>query len=144
MSNIISPIFLNYLFSFLLSFLLIHIIFQEAKYIFFHCLLFSTKIAKQYIFTVLKIKKSCVWKFFIKSNDTDSGDATCKICNREVKSGGKGVTTNLRNHLKRNHAGNKEVKLTLGESENSNEKAPNPEQANNLVNLYLTIFTCTP
>ncbi|XP_029679978.1 uncharacterized protein LOC115245690 isoform X2 [Formica exsecta] len=88
-----------------------------------------------------KIKKSCVWKFFIKSNDTDSGDATCKICNREVKSCGKGGgTTNLKNHLKRNHAGNKEVKLTLGESENSNEKAPNPEQANNLNQLKLSLM----
>lgn len=82
-----------------------------------------------------KIKQSFVWKFFIK---TDSGDATCKICNRVVKSGGKGGgTTNFSNHLKRNHAGNKEVKQTLEESrerENSNEKTPNPDQENNLVN----------
>lgn len=82
-----------------------------------------------------KIKQSFVWKFFIK---TDSGDSTCKICNRVVKSGGKdGSTTNLSNHLKRNHAENKEVKQTLEESrerENSNEKAPNPDQGNNLVN----------
>lgn len=80
-----------------------------------------------------KIKKSFVWKFFIKS--IDSGDATCQICNKIVKCGGKGGgTTNLNNHLKRNHAENKEVKLILGESEDSNEKALNPEQASNSVN----------
>lgn len=80
-----------------------------------------------------KIKKSFIWKFFIKS--VDSGDAICQICNRVVKSGGKGGgTTNLTNHLKRNHAENKEVKLILGESEVSNEKAPNLEQTSNSVN----------
>lgn len=89
-------------------------------------------------FTVSKIKQPFVWKFFIKSTGIDSGDATCIICNREVKSGGKdGGTTNLINH-----AGNQEVKLVLGESETSNKKAPNLEEAKNSVNQYLTIFTC--
>lgn len=80
-----------------------------------------------------KIKKSFVWKFFIKS--IDSGDATCKICNRIVKSGGKdGCTTNLSNHLKRNHVQNKEIKLILEESENISEKTSNVDQENNSVN----------
>lgn len=79
-----------------------------------------------------KVKKSFVWKFFIKS---DSGNATCQICNRVVRSGGKGGgTTNLSNHLKRNHPENKEVKLILEESEDSSEKASNSEQASNSVN----------
>lgn len=58
-----------------------------------------------------------------------------------MKSGEKGGgTTNLSNHLKRNHqAENKEIKLTLGESENSNKNAPNLNQANNSVNQYFTI-----
>jgi len=59
-----------------------------------------------------------------------------------VKSGGKdGGTTNLSNNLKRNHAENKEVKLTFEES-NSNENAHNPDEANNSVNPYFTIFAC--
>ncbi|XP_077262548.1 uncharacterized protein LOC143897614 [Temnothorax americanus] len=85
-----------------------------------------------------KVKQSSIWKFFIKN--PDSGNATCNICNREVKSGGKGGgTTNFKNHLRRNHAKNKEVRLHLGESENSNEKAPNSEQANNLNQLSISM-----
>ncbi|XP_071652992.1 E3 SUMO-protein ligase ZBED1-like isoform X2 [Temnothorax longispinosus] len=87
-----------------------------------------------------KVKQSSIWKFFIKNSD--SGNATCNICNREVKSGGKGGgTTNFKNHLRRNHAQNKEVRLHLGlgESENSNEKAPNSEQANNSNQLSISM-----
>lgn len=61
-----------------------------------------------------KIKKSFASKFFKAS--IVSGNAKCIICYREVvSSGSKGDgTTNLINHLKRNHAGNKEVKLAVG------------------------------
>ena len=72
---------------------------------------------------VPKVKTSTVWRFLIKSE----AGAICKICNRDVKSGGKGGgTTNLKNHLKRNHAGNKEVKVHLF----SNDDTPNKEKAN--------------
>lgn len=71
-----------------------------------------------------KVKKSVVWKFFV---NTINGDATCKICNRSVRSGGKGGgTTNLRNHLKRNHPDNKKVISSLEETEereDSNKKS---------------------
>lgn len=47
-----------------------------------------------------------------------------------MRSGGKdGGTKNSSNHLKQNHPGNKEVKLILEEGEDSNEKAPNSEEA---------------
>lgn len=42
-------------------------------------------------------KKSFAWKFFTDSN----GSAKCKICQINVKTSGN--TTNLMNHLKRNH-----------------------------------------
>jgi len=88
---------------------------------------------------VPKIKQSFIWKFFIKC--TDGGNAICNICNREVKSDGKGGgTTNLINHLKRNHAANEDVKLALGKIENDNKKVL--KQANNLINQYLTILIC--
>jgi hypothetical protein len=45
----------------------------------------------------VKSKKSSTWKFFISGE----GSATCKICHVNVKTGGN--TTNLMNHLKRNH-----------------------------------------
>lgn len=82
-----------------------------------------------------------VWKFFIKSIDSE---ATWKICNKVEKSGGKGGgANNLSNHLKRNHTDNKEVKHILGESGDSNEKAPNPEQLGKLIfyNIYISLFT---
>lgn len=87
-----------------------------------------------------KIKTS-VWRFFIKSGD----GAICKICNREVKSGGEGGgTTNLKNHLQRNHARNKEVKVYLLESEIANDNTSNKEKANNSVNQYFILMTYMP
>ncbi|XP_011685066.1 PREDICTED: zinc finger BED domain-containing protein 1-like [Wasmannia auropunctata] len=71
------------------------------------------------------------------------GKSACSNFNRRrvVKSGGKGGgTTNLSNHLKRNHAENKEVKLTLKKSENSNE-TPNSDQVNNSKQLQLLSMT---
>ncbi|KAL1488133.1 hypothetical protein ABEB36_015091 [Hypothenemus hampei] len=69
--------------------------------------------------TVIKVKQSFVWRYFIKSSN--GGGATCKICNREVKSGGKGGgTTNLINHLKRNHRNIKEIEIPLVEDGKQN------------------------
>lgn len=74
-----------------------------------------------------KVKQSFVWRFFVKNAD----GGLCKICNRDVKSGGKGGgTTNLKNHLKRNHMHNKEVKTAL---ENEGDKAPYREETDNSI-----------
>ena len=83
-----------------------------------------------------KIKTSIVWRFFIKSGD----GSTCKICNREVKSGGKGGgTTNLKNHLLRNHAGNKDVKVVLLESKIANDNTSMPLQAS--ISTFMSMDT---
>ncbi|XP_043266731.1 E3 SUMO-protein ligase ZBED1-like [Venturia canescens] len=77
-----------------------------------------------------KVRQSVVWKFFLKSADND-GDSTCKICNRAVKSGGKGGgTTNLRNHLTRNHSENAQIKLALTKNQNGDEYTCNQQQGN--------------
>ncbi|XP_043285284.1 E3 SUMO-protein ligase ZBED1-like isoform X1 [Venturia canescens] len=61
-------------------------------------------------------KKSSVWTYFVKTQD----GGQCKLCHKDVKS--RGNTTNLTNHILRNHKNDKTPKLIRENTQSSIQK----------------------